>query len=146
MRFVNMDETWIHHYTLESKRHTAEWKATGESRPKRLKTQMSACKVLASIFWSAHDILYVNCFQKRRTINSKYYMALLVRLKKEIAKKRPRMKKKVLFYQDNAPCYKSIATITKLHDLHFELLHYSLYSLDMAPSDYYLFTDLKKIH
>ena len=52
-------------------------------------------------------------------------------------------KKKVLFHKDKAPCYKSIATMAKLHELHFELLPHPPYSLDLAPSDYYLFADLK---
>ena len=34
-RYVTMDETWIHHYTLESKQSSAEWTAVGEKRPKR---------------------------------------------------------------------------------------------------------------
>ena len=29
-----MDETWVHHHTLERKRSSAEWTADGESRPK----------------------------------------------------------------------------------------------------------------
>lgn len=72
-------------------------------------------------------------------------MALLVRLKEEIAKKRPHMKKKkMIFQQDNAPCHKSIATMAKLHELGFELLPHPPYSPDLAPSDY-LFADLKKM-
>ena len=39
-RYVTMDETWIHHYTPESKWSSAEWTAVGEKRPKRPKTQM----------------------------------------------------------------------------------------------------------
>ena len=54
-------------------------------------------------------------------------------------------KKEVLFYQDNAPCHKSIATIEKLHELHFELLPYPQHSPDLAPRDYYLFADLKRM-
>ena len=34
MRYVTMDEIWIHHYTLETKISPAVWIATGESRPK----------------------------------------------------------------------------------------------------------------
>ena len=53
----------------------------------------------------------------------------MVHLKEEITKKQPQMKKKkVLFHQDNAPCHKLIATMAKLHELHFKLLldpHYS---------------------
>ena len=73
-------------------------------------------------------------------------MALLVRLKKEITKKRSHMKKKkVVFLQDNAPCLKSIATMENLHKLHFELLSHPTYSPDLAPSDYYLFANLKRM-
>ena len=42
-------------------------------------------------------------------------------------------KKDVLFHQDNAPCHKSIATIAKLHELHFELLPQPPYSPDLVP-------------
>ena len=36
----------------------------------------------------------------------------------------------MLFRQDNAPCHKSIATMAKLHQLHFELLFHAPYSPD----------------
>ena len=74
--------------------------------------------------------------QKRKYQLVKVLASVLVRLKKEIAKKRPQMKKKkVLFHQDNAPYHKSIATIAKFHELHFELLPHQPYSLDLVPSD-----------
>ena len=50
MLYVTMDETWIQHYTRESNRHSAEWTAKGENRPKRPITQMSASTLLASVF------------------------------------------------------------------------------------------------
>ena len=49
MRYVKMDEIWIHHYTPESNRQSAEWTAKGEIRLKQPKTQMSAGKVLSSV-------------------------------------------------------------------------------------------------
>ena len=55
------------------------------------------------------------------------------------------MKKKVLFYQDNALCHKSVATMAKLQELHFELLLHPPYSPNLAPSDYWLLTGLKRI-
>ena len=45
---MTIDETWIDHITLESNRLS-----TGESHPKQPKTQTSAGKVLASLFWDA---------------------------------------------------------------------------------------------
>ena len=140
-----MDETWIHHFTLESNQLLAEWTAVGESRPKQPMMQTSAGKVLASIFWDVQGILFLDYLEKGRTINSKYYIALLVHLKEENTKKQPQMKKKVLFHQDNAPYHKSITTMAKLHELHFELLPPTLYSPDLALKDYWLFTDFKKM-
>ena len=132
-----MDETWIHHFTLESNRQSVEWTAAGESRPKRPKTQTSAGKAFASVFWDVQSILLIDFLEKGRTINSEYYIALLVRLKEEITKKRPQMKKsKVLFHQDNPPCHKSIAKMTKLHELRMELLLHPPYSPDLTPSEY----------
>ncbi|XP_018349932.1 PREDICTED: histone-lysine N-methyltransferase SETMAR-like [Trachymyrmex septentrionalis] len=145
-RYVTMDETWIHHFTPESNRQSAEWTAAGESRPKRPKTQTSAGKVMASVFWDAHGILFIDYLEKGGRINSEYYMALLTRLKAEIVENRPHMaKKKIIFHQDNAPCHKSMATMVKLNELGFELLPHPPYSPDLAPSDYFLFAELKKM-
>ena len=36
-------------------------------------------------------------------------------------------------------------TLVKLNELSFELLPHPPYSLDLAPSDYWLFADLKKL-
>ena len=71
---------------------------------------------MASIFWDAHGILFIDYLLKGKTINSDYYMALLDRLSAEIKKKLPHMqKKKVLFNQANAPCLKSMKTLTQVY-------------------------------
>jgi [histone H3]-lysine36 N-dimethyltransferase SETMAR len=51
----------------------------------------------------------------------------------------------VLFHQDNAPCHKSIKTTAKWHELGYELLFHPPYSPDLAPSDFILFADLKRM-
>ena len=91
-KYVTMDETWIHHFTLELNRQSAEWTAAGKSRPKRPKMQTS--KVLTSVFWDVQCILFINYLKKGSTINSQYFITLLAHLKEEITKKCPRMKKK----------------------------------------------------
>ena len=145
-RYVTMDETWIHHFTPESHRQSSEWRAAGESRPKRPKTQQSAGKVMASVFWDTHGVIFIDYLEKGKSINSDYYIDLLVRLKEEIAAKRPHMKKKkILFHQDNAPCHKFMKTMVKFNELGFDLLPHPPYSPDLAPSDYWLFADLKKM-
>jgi [histone H3]-lysine36 N-dimethyltransferase SETMAR len=55
------------------------------------------------------------------------------------------MKKKVLFHQKNASCHESIKTTAKLHNLGYKLLPHPPYYPDLAPSDFFLFTDLKRM-
>ena len=110
-----MDETWIHHFTSESYRLSAEWTAAGESHPLQSKSQTSAGKVLASVFWDVQGILFIDYLEKGRTINSEYYLEFLERLKEKIARlqKTATNEEKVIFHQDNATCHKSIASMAK---------------------------------
>ena len=89
----------------------------------------------------AQGILSIDYPEKGRNINSEYYTVLLVRLKEEIAKKRPQRKK----FSFTKHCHKSITTMAKLYELHLKLLPHPLYSLDLAPSNYWLFADLKRM-
>jgi len=49
-RVVTVDETWIHHYTPETKQQSKQWISPGESAPKKAKTGLSAGMVTATIF------------------------------------------------------------------------------------------------
>ena len=53
--------------------------------------------------------------------------------------------KKKCFHQADAQCHKLITTMAKLHELHFKLLPRPPYSPDLAPSNYWLFADLKRM-
>jgi len=55
-RFITMDETWIHHYTPESKQQSKQWTEAGCSAPKT-RSVPSAGKVMASVFWDAEGVL-----------------------------------------------------------------------------------------
>lgn len=63
----------------------------------------------------------------------------------EIKEKRPHLaKKKIFFHQDNAPVHTFVIAMAKINELQFELLLHAPYSPDLAPSDYFLFPNLKK--
>ncbi|CAF4956922.1 unnamed protein product [Pieris macdunnoughi] len=49
-RFVTIDETWVHHYTPETKEQSKQWIGPGEPTPKKTKTIFSANKVMATVF------------------------------------------------------------------------------------------------
>ena len=51
-RLVTMDDTWLYHYDPETKQQSMEWRHSGSPRPKKIRVQKSAGKVLASILWN----------------------------------------------------------------------------------------------
>ena len=51
----------------------------------------------------------------------------------------------VVLHQDNAMCHKSMKTMKKLHELGFELLSHAPCSPGLALSDFFLFSDLKRM-
>ena len=67
----------------------------------------SVGKILASVFWDAQGILFIDYLEKGWIINSEYYIALLVCLKEEIAKKRPQLKKKKCSFTKTMHCVTS---------------------------------------
>ena len=59
-------------------------------------------------------------------------------------KRRGKFTKVVLFLHDNAPARGALATQKKLAYLRFQCLDHPPYSPNLAPSDYHLFSGLKK--
>ena len=145
-KYVTIIETWIHHLTPESNQQSAEWTTAGESHLKQPKTQTLAGKVLVSVFWDVQGILFINYLEKGRPINGEYYIALLMHLKEENHQtKATNEEEKSALSSRQCICHKLIVTMAKLHELHFELLLHPHNSPDLAPSDYWLFGDLKKM-
>ena len=77
--FVTVDETWIHHYTLETKEQSNQWVEAGGSAPKRPKTHQSAGKVMVTVFWDVHGIIHIDYLEKGKTVTAQYYSELLDR-------------------------------------------------------------------
>ena len=101
-RLVTVDETWLHHYDPETKQQSMQWRHSGSPRPKKFKTQQSAGKVMATVFWDKEGILMTNYLPKGQTVNAEYYSNLLCRLKEALKeKRRGKLRKGVLFVQDN---------------------------------------------
>ena len=134
-----MAETWVYHYTPESKQQSKQWKQPDEPTPKKAKAILSAGKVMASVFCDARGVIMVDYLSKDQTINSTYFCTLLRRLGEEIKKKRSGLlRQKVLFHQDNARVHTSVESMAQIRDCGFELLPHPAYSPDLAPSDFHL--------
>ena len=112
---------------------------------KKANVVSSAGKVKTSVFWDAKDIVLIDYLQKGKTINGEHYAKLLRELQQATKSKQPgKLIKGVLLHLDNAPAHKSLVAMFAVHDCGFELIDHPSYSPDLAPSDYFLFSNLKK--
>jgi histone-lysine N-methyltransferase SETMAR len=71
-RFITMDETWIHHYTPESKDQSKQWTEAGCTAPKATRLISSAGKVMALVFRDAEGI-FIAYLVNGKTITGEYY-------------------------------------------------------------------------
>ena len=53
LRLMTVDETWVHYFEQENKAQSRQWVGSGSPGPKKFKTQPSATKVMATVFWDA---------------------------------------------------------------------------------------------
>ena len=143
-RLVTGDETWIHHWDPETKLESMQWKHPGSPPPKKFRTQPSAGKIMATIFWDAKGILMIDYMPPKTTMNGQYYANLMKELRNSIRQKRRGMLTRgVLLLHDNAPVHKSRIAQAAIRDCGYVQLDHPPYSPDLAPSDYFLFRQLK---
>ena len=144
-RIVTGDETWIHHYDPLSQLEAKVWKKTGEKTTTRPRIQRSTGKIMMTIFWDNEGILLTDYLSRGDTISGQYYASLIDRLRSAVLeKRRGKLTHGVLLLHDNAPVHKSNIAQAAIRRVGFAELNHPAYSLDIAPTDYYLFSNLKK--
>jgi len=76
--------------TMTRRQSNYQWSGgiADHPRPKKLRVQKSARKVLASIFWDQDGILLIDYLPKGQTINAEYHSSLLVQSKDMLKEKR----------------------------------------------------------
>ena len=121
-----------------------QWVGPGSPRPNKFKTQPSAGKVMATVFWDAKGVM-LDFLPKKSTITGVYYANLLDQLRTAIReKRRGKLSKGVLLQQDNARVHTCKVAMDAVERNGYELIPHPAYSPDLAPSDFFLFPNLKK--
>ena len=64
LRLVTVDETWVHYYEPENKAQSRQWVGPGSPRPKMFKTQPSAGKETATVFWDAKGVIMLTFYPR----------------------------------------------------------------------------------
>jgi hypothetical protein len=101
---------------------------------------------MAAVFWDRKGVLLVEFMQQGTTVTSEVYCETLKKMRGAIQNKRRGILTSgalVVLLHVNAHPRAAARTRPLLEHYNWELLDYPLYSPDLAPSDYHLFTYLK---
>ena len=60
---MTVDATWVHYYEPENKAQSPQW--VWSPRPKKFKTQPSAGKVMATVFWDTKGVIMLDFLPMR---------------------------------------------------------------------------------
>jgi histone-lysine N-methyltransferase SETMAR len=142
---VTEDETWVSHFTPESKRQSLDWhNPRSPSKPRKFKQTLSTRKIMATVFWDRKGVFLVEFMPRDTTINAESYYATLRRLRYAIQnRRRGLLSSGVMPLHDNARPHAAARTQAMLQEFGWEVFEHPAYSPDLAASDLHLFPKLK---
>ena len=98
---------------------------------------------MATVIWDAQGVIMLDFLAKKSTITVAYYANLLDQLRTMIReKRRGKLFKGILLQQARVHTCK--IAIDAVERNGYELIPHPAYSANLAPSDYFLFPNLKK--
>lgn len=140
---VTVDETPLSLYLPESKRESLEWRFPHEKAPLKMRsgTAHRRCLML-TVFWDSKGLIKIDFAEKDVKLDSAYYASLIAETRS--LRRKPRGSPLWLL-QDNAPIHKSALSTNAITTAGFEIVPHPPYSPDLAPSDFWLFRNMKKV-
>jgi len=96
-------------------------------------------------FFDWQGLVHYEYVPQVQTVNKKYYLEVMKRLRAAVSRKRPEMWQngKWKFHHDNAPAHTSLVMITHFAKNGTTVIPQPPYSPDVAPADIFLFPKLK---
>ncbi|KAJ4451550.1 hypothetical protein ANN_03016, partial [Periplaneta americana] len=144
-RIVTGDETWISHFTPETKQQSMHWRHSGSPVRTKFIQTLSVQKVMCMVFWDRKGILLIDFLPRGETVNADRYCETLRKLRRAIQNKRRGMlTASVVLLHDNARPHTARRTAAALTEFCWELFDHPPYSPHLAPSDFHVFLHLKK--
>lgn len=137
---LTVDETWVYYEPAQNRLLASKLQLPGQKPPEVGRIRNSYKKTLATVFWDRNGIVHIDYLATGKSINKEYYTNLLDTVHAKIPLRR---RSKVIFLQVNCPAHKAKLAMEKIAQFRQTVVAHPPYSPDLAPSDYYLFRNLK---
>jgi len=100
---------------------------------------------LLCIWGDQKGIIYYEMLKPVETVDAHHHQQQLIKLHRVLCEKRPNYQQKhdmLIFFHNNASLYTSNVVRNYLETLNWEVLAHPADSVDLAPSDYHLFSSM----
>ncbi|UYV75591.1 hypothetical protein LAZ67_13000681 [Cordylochernes scorpioides] len=141
---VTGDESWMFEYDPESKRQSCAWHTKSSPRPKKARMSKLRIKTMIIVFFDIRGIVHCEFVPQGQTVNSAFYLEVLRRLKRRIARVRTDIKHTVKLHHDNATSHTAFMITNFLARSNTSVIPHPPYSPDLAPCDFFLLPRLKR--
>ena len=139
---VTGDETWVYH----EHPHDSMWAVSGGDVGTRVAHTINSKKTMITVLWTIKGFLVVDALPDGSRFNSSYAASLLHKLSSVVRESRPVSGLSGLFlHWDNARPHISTLTQGVVEELGLRRLCHPPYSPDLAPNDFFLFENLKRV-
>ena len=145
-RMITGDETWIYAYDPETTDQSSEYRAKGETRPKKPRQSRSKIKVMLTVFFDYRGVVHYEFLPPGQTVNKEYYLSVMRCLREAIRLKRPELwaDNSWFLHHDNAPSHTALVLRDHFAKNSTNIVPQPPYSPDLAPCDFWLFSKLKR--
>ena len=112
-KVITGDESWVHGDDSETKAYpmpSSQWKLPEEPIPKNAHQVRSNVKGLHTVFFDCNGVVHHEFLPLDRTVNKKYYLEVMCRLRKAIHQKHTELWKNQswIFHHDNGSAHTSM--------------------------------------
>ena len=119
-----------------------KWVAPEDMPKPRVKPDLHPRKTMICVWWDWEGIAHWEMLKRNATVNKELYIAQLHRVNEAIRLKRPHQQGQTILLHNNARPHVAQVVKATLEELKLEVLQHLPYSLDLAPTSYYLFHSL----
>ncbi len=142
---VTGDESWFSVLEPEQKQQSCQWMSKNEKRPRKALCSCQACKTMMEVFFDDQGIVHLEFLPLKMTVTAKVYIGILGRLREAIRRKRPAIWKDNSYQilHGNTPTHTATPIFTAMVETSLKTVSHPLYSLDLAPADFWFFPYLK---
>ena len=97
------DESWIFEYDPETKRQSFVWHAPGSHQPKKTRIIKSKAKCMLIVLFECNGVVHKEFIPPDKAVNTTFYVTVLERLRKQVARVHLAIADSSKLHHDNAP-------------------------------------------